>query len=220
MSFIYDALTKAQAKRDDRYRPFDGILPEKPTVKKSGIKHSTAILAAILVVAVLCGSLFAVWPEKRNEQPVQASAPPQPMASAKPVDPKAGADHLYANALNRQRLGDNAAAEALYRQVLAVQPHHPYALNNLGVIRMTQKKDDEAVFLFREAIRLRSGYAHPYYNLACVYARENRLEESLHHLRQAGALEPEMLKWAAKDKDLRNLGRHVEFKTLAGKGED
>jgi tetratricopeptide (TPR) repeat protein len=98
-----------------------------------------------------------------------------------------------------------------------MEPNHPYALNNLGVLNMIQKMPDKAIALFQRAITLKSDYVHPYYNLACIYAQQNKVEESLRYLQKAIALKPDINEWAAKDDDFKNLHHHPAFKKLLGK---
>ncbi len=76
-------------------------------------------------------------------------------------------------------------AEALYQRVLALDPGHVRALNNLGVIWMEQRKREAAIALFSRAIILKKDYVDPYYNLACLYARANEIDESLWYLKVA-----------------------------------
>ena len=45
-----------------------------------------------------------------------------------------------------------AEAEALYRQILAVEPRHPDALHLLGVIAHQVGRNDIAIDLIRQAI--------------------------------------------------------------------
>ncbi len=81
-------------------------------------------------------------------------------------------------ALTAQRRGDHKRAEDLYQQALMLDPGHVRALNNLGVLFMDQKKKREAVALFDRAIVLKKDYVDPYYNLACLYARMDEIDES------------------------------------------
>ena len=145
---------------------------------------------------------------KPGEKPAP-SAPPGGGASA-----LREAEVRYTEALAAQRRGDVPGAEALYRRVLALDPDHVRALNNLGVIRMEQKKREAAIALFSRAIILKKEYVDPYYNLACLYARANEIDESLWYLKVAVAINGDVKNWAEKDADMRNVVASPAFKKI------
>jgi tetratricopeptide (TPR) repeat protein len=211
MSLINDALAKAQAEKDNRYLHFDGLLQTEPAVRKNRLKYPMIVMAAILAVIVLGGSLFWVWQADEAGRQKKSTTPPAAWT------PSPEATRIYMDALNHQRNGEYAIAEVLYRQVIAMEPNHPYALNNLGVLQMLQRMPDKAIQLFERAIALKEDYVHPHYNLACIYAQQNKVEESLRHLQKALVLKPDMQEWAEKDKDLMNLRENREFKKLMEK---
>lgn len=121
---------------------------------------------------------------------------------------------FYTEALGKQRENNMTAAEDLYNKVLAIEPNHVYALNNLGVIYMAKKKSDRAVELFNRALTLKRGYVDPYYNLACLYAQRSELGKSIEHLKLAAAINPEVMDWARNDTDLRAVSNTDAFKKL------
>jgi Flp pilus assembly protein TadD len=55
-------------------------------------------------------------------------------------------------ALDRQQRGEHAAAEALYRQALAIEPDQPDCLHMLGVVCHELGRDREAYALVRRAL--------------------------------------------------------------------
>ena len=273
MSYINDALRKAQRERDGRYERFGGIIAASPAAPRQSRKRRLAGgLTFALVVLIPAGLLLAVYvlqqppPTKKGVPLPAAASNPAPLQSivpqaakertaekpiltgAKPVSPRvekkalpgeeapgmirpgekpvpstptAGgrsalreAEVRYREALAAQRSGNAPAAEALYRRVLALDPDDVRALNNLGIIRMEQKKRDEAIALFSKAIIVKKEYVDPYYNLACLYARANEIDESLWYLKVAMAINGDVKNWAEKDADMRNIVGSPAFKKI------
>jgi tetratricopeptide (TPR) repeat protein len=273
MSYINDALRKAQRERDGRYERFGGIIAAGPAAPRQSRKRRLARgLAFALVVLIPACLLLAVYvlrqpsPTKKGLSPqVAAGNPTTPqsvipqaagertaekpiLSGAEPVSPRAEkaalpgeeapgmiqpgekpipstapasgkaasreAEVRYREALAAQRSGDVPGAEALYRRVLALDPEHVRALNNLGIIRMEQKKREEAIALFSKAITVKKEYVDPYYNLACLYARANEIDESLWYLKVAMAINGDVKNWAEKDADLRNVVKSAAFKKI------
>ena len=95
-----------------------------------------------------------------------------------------------------------------------LDPGHVRALNNLGVLYMDQKKKREAVALFNRAIGLKKDYVDPYYNLACVYARVDEIDESLKYLKMAMAINKDVKNWAERDADMKIVVTTEEFKKI------
>ena len=124
------------------------------------------------------------------------------------------AEDRYREALTAQRRGDHQRAETLYQQALMLDPGHLRALNNLGVLYMDQKKKREAVALFNRAIGLKKDYVDPYYNLACVYARVDEIDESLKYLKMAIAINKDVKNWAERDADMKAVVTTDEFKKI------
>ena len=170
MSYINDALKKAQKERDSRYGHFGGIIA--PCADRSGRPRGKRIVPglAVALVLVVSTALLAVFfterqplsGEKETPAPVVAGPP------AAPGGPQAlqETEIRYKEALLAQRKGDPRAAEDLYLKVLALDPGHVRALNNLGVLCLAQKRREKAIALFSKAIVLKSDYVDPYYNLA------------------------------------------------------
>jgi tetratricopeptide (TPR) repeat protein len=230
MSYINDALRKAQKEKDNRYEPFGGVIapgPEGPNrARKRRVIVGTIVALVILVSAVL---LFAVYGLQQPSARPKEAAPPLPATVAEKPAPKATerairspdgppvtreADVRYQEALIAQRVGDLRRAEALYKKVLALDPGHVRALNNLGVIYMGQKKRGKAIAVFGRAVVLKKDYVDPYYNLACLYAQTNEIDESLWYLKVAVAIDGGVINWVKKDADMKNVVASPEFKKI------
>ena len=237
MSFINDALKKAQQEKDSRYSGYGALItsPNPLPGKKAGKMKwaATAVLAALV-----CGAgLFALFQyqagtrvsENKTDGPSQAAArtpvppAPQPAATVQsrptPVPPPAlDVKAAYREALGLQLENSSAKAEELYRKIIASDPHHTDALNNLGVIVMAGGSRQEAIGLFNKVIALKPDSADAHYNLACIYANLEDSKSALEHLEKAVAINPELQKWASRDKDLQNLRTLPKFKKIISRG--
>ena len=87
-------------------------------------------------------------------------------------------------------MGNGATAEQRYRQLLAAQPNHVLALNNLAMTLIQQKKPG-ATALAEQAVRLVPARAELLDTLAQALASENRLSQAVETQKRAVALAPE-----------------------------
>ncbi|ASF47474.1 tetratricopeptide repeat protein [Methylovulum psychrotolerans] len=93
--------------------------------------------------------------------------------------------------LAHQQAGQLPQAEALYRQVLQTQPHHPDALHFLGLIAYQLDKHDIAVQLINAAIRYQPNNPLFYNNLGLALRESSQLELALAAHQKALALKPD-----------------------------
>jgi len=93
-------------------------------------------------------------------------------------------------ALQHHQSGRLADAEAIYRQILAVEPCNADALHLLGVIAHQVGRNDVAADLIQRAITLNPNYAAAYANLGEVHRKVGRPDDALPLLRRALALQP------------------------------
>ncbi|MBN2254680.1 MAG: tetratricopeptide repeat protein, partial [Deltaproteobacteria bacterium] len=145
-----------------------------------------------------------------SEEQRQAQVKPPP-ASATP-----DTRQLYEKALAFQRTGNPAMAEQLYLKVLKKDPKYVAAMNNLGVIYMSQHKYRHAQQLFQNAVGIDIDYVDPYYNLACVHTISGDTAQGIHYLKKAIALRKNVINWAINDSDLSMLRNTSEFVELTG----
>lgn len=94
-------------------------------------------------------------------------------------------------AITQHQAGNLAAAEAIYRQILAVQPGHADALHLLGAAALQSGRNEEAIELIGRAIRLAPQNPVYHSNLGEACRRHGKLEEAIAHLRQAVSLRPD-----------------------------
>jgi tetratricopeptide (TPR) repeat protein len=217
MSFINDALAKAQTEKDSRYLNLENVLRTDSAEKNFRFRYPLMVVMVALVMGALCLTIIILWPAQGHNGGITSPTPQTQPAQATLTNASPEISRLYMDALNHQRNGDYNIAEVLYRQVLSLDQNHPYALNNLGVLQMIQKMPEKAIVLFERAASLKGDYVHPYYNLACLYAKQNKVEESLRYLQKAIAIKPDIREWAAKDGDFKNMGDNADFNKLVGK---
>ena len=101
-------------------------------------------------------------------------------------------DQAFQTAVAHHVYGRLAEAEALYRQILAVQPFHFDALNNLGALLTGAGKLDEAVAAFQQITRLQPNAAAAFANLGNLFRDTGRLEEAVMAYRRAVQINPNL----------------------------
>ena len=98
---------------------------------------------------------------------------------------------LFQEALNCQRTGDLPNAQALYAQILKLQPTHVEALHRAGLMMAQQGNFSAAVAQIEEAVRLQPEHANAHNNLGNVLQQVNAHEAALKHYGLAIALNPQ-----------------------------
>jgi protein O-GlcNAc transferase len=103
-------------------------------------------------------------------------------------------------ALHHHQAGRMADAEALYRQILAVQPNHPDALNLLGKIASQAGRHEIAADLIRRAIAVSPSDWRYYFGLGNALLAQGRLDEAIAAYRATLQFKPDF------EMALNNLG--------------
>ena len=242
MSYINDALKKAQQEKDGLYGHYGDIISRLPgSQPRARTKWMILSIVVLLIPAFFFLWLtFSVPPDPqtavKTERPVKSAAltaqavqplpqqtlPPEKAGAGQTVPPAApvtkapavSAPSLYREAQAAQRHRKTEEAERLYKRVLMIDAGNVQALNNLGVIYMSRNKQRQAVDLFNKAILLKKDYVDPYYNLACLYARQDNKVESVQYLKAAIAVNREVIGWAKNDVDLKSVSASEEFRKL------
>ncbi|MDP2268036.1 MAG: tetratricopeptide repeat protein [Deltaproteobacteria bacterium] len=241
MSYINSALRKVQQERDSRYAKYGDFISSHREGRRDGFAaaRSWRALAFPAAGAVILGILaVAAWflysaatatvkgsvvesPRTvavAQHLPGQASpAAGQLLPSAVAGDDPARRDRsvqVYESALAAQRGKQWKEAESLYQQALSFDPRHVQALNNLGVLYMTQKRSEEAMELFIKAMAIQDGYVDPYYNLACLYSQLGKVRASLSYLERAIRIDGQVRKWAKQDNDFKKMRSLPEFNKI------
>jgi tetratricopeptide (TPR) repeat protein len=227
MSYIHKALKKAQADRGSLYARYRGIISAEFTPGDRGGKRLVLGLTVTIVV-LLASTAFSLIAYYRGDAPVTAlPAADSPSFHRSKVEarqgvpatmssPSAAAEAFYEAALRHQLAGKAVEAERLYRKLLELEPENYKAMNNLGVLYMSQRMNQEAIDVFNHIIAHKGDFADPYYNLACLYAQTGNIPRSLWSLKVAISINREFKDWAREDKDLEKVRHTPEFRRICG----
>jgi len=124
-------------------------------------------------------------PARMKQRGVVGPAP----AGVAESDWKAAA--LFAEAMSRHQAGQIDEAEALYRQLIALDPSHLTSLHNLAVIACQTGRQAQAVALFDQAIAV-NGQIHTLHNNRGNALKDlGRFDEAAASYARALALEPD-----------------------------
>lgn len=120
-------------------------------------------------------------------------APPATQSSATPPASSASSpvDALFQRAVASHKAGQLPQAEALYRQVLQVSPHHAGALHYLGVLAHQVGQPAVAVELIGQAIQLNPRNAEAYSNRGYALQALEQYQAALESLDHAILLKPD-----------------------------
>ena len=94
------------------------------------------------------------------------------------------------DALVHQKAGRLPQAEAIYRQILQVEPRHPDALHFLGLIAQQVGRYEIASELIGKAVTVRPS-SQMHYNLGIAFQAQGKLDQAIKSYRQALALQPD-----------------------------
>ena len=213
MSYIHQALKKAQVERDDRYGKYGGIVSSRS--KKSGRAKKSILLIVVLLVILFLAFVSYSWLDFNGPQVETNVIPKQRKPVQIPVYEKtADAMELYQRGKEHHKSGRLNKARMWYEKALIADPGCVVALNNLGVLLIKDENYPAARGRFEKAIRLKPGYVDPYYNLACLFALTDQPEQALRYLKRAVTIDPQAREWAKKDRDLGNLHNLAGFENI------
>jgi protein O-GlcNAc transferase len=148
------------------------------------------------------------------ERPQRAEASVTRSEMSKPSIPKPSAEERLAalqRAIAFQQGGNLAGAEQLYRAILDAEPDQFDALHLLGVIRLQQRRNEEAIGLIRTALRVRPNVVEALSNLAKGLALIGRDDEAVEQFDRALAIRPDDPGTLVdRGRVLARLARHAE----------
>tara|TARA_R110000868_G_scaffold11116_10_gene54513 strand:- start:4513 stop:5844 length:1332 start_codon:yes stop_codon:yes gene_type:complete len=98
---------------------------------------------------------------------------------------------LLQDAGGHQRAGRMSAAESAYRAALQLDPAHPGAQNNLGVLVARRGDAAGALDIFDRLLASEPGYASAHFNRGNALRALNRRHEAIEAFRIVAALEPD-----------------------------
>ena len=210
MSYIHQALKKAQVERDDRYGKYGGIISSRS--KKSGLGKKSILLIIVSLAILFLAFMSYSWLDFSGPQVETNFVPKKRGPVQRPVHEKTSdAMELYERGKEDHKGGRLNRARMWYEKALIADPGCVVALNNLGVLLIKDENYPAARSRFEKAIRLKPGYVDPYYNLVCLFALTDRPEQALRYLKRAVAIHPEVKTWALEDADLEKLRNQPGF---------
>ncbi|NIV14432.1 MAG: tetratricopeptide repeat protein, partial [Aliifodinibius sp.] len=88
------------------------------------------------------------------------------------------------------------------------------AINNLALITAANKEYDKALTIFSDVLNYYPDDAETHYNIACMYSRLNRVDESIEWLKKA--IDKGYSNWESikSDSDLENIRDTDAYKEL------
>lgn len=214
MSYINEALKKAQKERDGRIGAYEGILTTKKPRGRSRSKPVLQWAIPCFIIVFLAFFLFS-WLDSDNKTSVVKEDAVSNVDQGLPETVHASI--AFHRARLFQKEGQKEKAKINYLETLKLNPGDVKALNNLGVIYMQEKNYPKAIVHFQKAIKTKADYVEPYYNLACLYTMQQDKEKGLSYLKKAASLDHSVVLWAREDPDLATLRTASEFQTLLGK---
>lgn len=102
-----------------------------------------------------------------------------------------------------------------FQEALKIEPHSAKTHNNLAIIFASIGEMDKAIDHFIEVLRIDPDYSPSvYFNLACIYSRQNKVEESIKWLKMA--IEKGYDNWdlIEKDNDLNNIRGSSQYQII------
>jgi len=212
MSYINEALKKAQEMKDSGYAKYYNI----PLSGSEGSRrprtrifcYSASALALLLLIILFYGPLHI----SHNQE--QSGAQAEDNISRERLDTTPDKKDLYDKAMSLYNEGRIDDAKKLYEAVLALDPGHVEALNNLGIIFIRENDFNAAEDCLKKAVRLDKAYVESHYNLACLYAIRGDIDRGLDHLERAVSLNVDVREWAKSDSDLQKLRSSERFRKL------
>jgi len=234
MSYIHEALKKAQVERDLGKRPYGGI-PVSRRKKSFFTTRKTIFLAALLLMVLLAFAGYSWWDQatddgrqrtddgrqrtedrrlKTDDRGPSSVVRRPSSAKRRAEESRENIAESYQKARAFHREGRLPEAGMWYEKVISMDPGHVEALNNRGVLHLHKKNYSAARKCFEKAIRLKPDYVDPYYNLACVSVAQGKPEQGLRYLKKAVSMNPAVREWAQKDPDLDVLRSDPGFKMI------
>jgi tetratricopeptide (TPR) repeat protein len=99
--------------------------------------------------------------------------------------------NALAEAMRHHGAGRLREAEALYRQVLAVEPTHAIALHHLGIVAHQTGRQEMGIELLRQTIKQRPDWPEAHSNLGNLLRGNGQFDEAITVCRRAIALKPD-----------------------------
>ena len=136
-------------------------------------------------------------------------------AAVRPTAAPSALDEMVGRAVALHGAGKLPEAEALYRDVLTIDPRHPEALHLLGVIAHQCNQHAAAVELIEQALAVKPREPTFHNNLALALQALRRIDDAARHFKRALALKPDYLGAASNLGLALLLAERIEEATMA-----
>ena len=93
-------------------------------------------------------------------------------------------------AVENHKKNNLADAQDLYNQVLKIDPEHPHAHNNLGLLFQNTDDYQKAKTFFKKAIEIDPNYAHAYNNLGLIFQKSGDYQKAKSFFEKAIEIDP------------------------------
>ena len=103
-------------------------------------------------------------------------------------------NQILQQAINNHQEGRLEEAEKLYLKILKIQPTHPDANNNMGVLLQGFGRFDEAEESFNKAIELKPDYVDAYNNLGMMMHKLEKYEAAEANYKKILEFKPDFIK--------------------------
>jgi len=190
MSIVNEALKKAAKAKDKKAK--QKVSRQEPWVLTiASWKWKRPLLHGGVGVAVFVLGLIGWWalqkvpPSQKGlalsegEIHISGSSPVTSPKSSDLQSPDSKIFDHYQKGLARYHEKQFMEAESEFLAILAVDPNHAVAHNNLGLIYSAQGRGQEATLEYLSALRIDPNFAEAMNNLGLLYDQQDRAEEAM-----------------------------------------
>ena len=124
------------------------------------------------------------------------------------------ANVLFSAAMRKHLDGDWAVAEALYRQIILIEPKQAPARHYLGYLLQQTERLDEAVEQLMTALALDGTHDEWHFNLGITFAKQGNISAAIESFSKAISMDPNKYFYCT------NLGSSFESKQAWGRAEE
>lgn len=116
--------------------------------------------------------------------------------------------------------GEYDKALDVYSEILSFQPENKIILNKVGIIHSQYKEEyDKALEYYKKAEVIDENYLTPQYNIACTYARQNKIDEVIKKLDNLIECDQKYLYLIKSDEAFSTISKESKFIEFLNKKE-
>ncbi|MBA4366419.1 MAG: hypothetical protein C0403_02140 [Desulfobacterium sp.] len=107
-----------------------------------------------------------------------------------------------------------SAAFVQYQKANTLEPFFIPAIQRLAILHAARKEYDQSIFYLKQMIKFQPEVNKHYYNIACIYAKQDNIKESILWLSKAIRRGYSNWQTIKTDPDLKNIRKTKDFKTI------